>query len=178
MPTARDHRADLLTLAGEVRRDGEWRRGEDEITGGREPEARARGGQLTLDNRPLKDVLSKKRVAPAGLRGVPDERAAGLQADGIGTIDASLSGAKSGAGWRHGARNAVCGWSSFSPASAYVESFNGRLRDKCLNAIGIATANRGTSALHTCALATTSGPGVNVFIAYLRRSIIRRAGAQ
>ena len=29
---------------GEVRRDGEWRREEDEATGGREPEAEACGG--------------------------------------------------------------------------------------------------------------------------------------
>src|SRR6059058_5054208 len=63
--------------------------------------------ELTLDNRALKDVLSKTGSA-CGTSGsrelrrgrVPDERAARLQADGIGTNDASLSGAKSGAGQR------------------------------------------------------------------------------
>jgi hypothetical protein len=32
-------------LEGEVRRDGEWRREEDETPGGREPKAEARGGR-------------------------------------------------------------------------------------------------------------------------------------
>jgi hypothetical protein len=31
MPTARHHGVDLLPLEGEVRRDGEWRREEDEV---------------------------------------------------------------------------------------------------------------------------------------------------
>src|SRR4029077_17063889 len=44
MPTAGDYGADLLPLEGEVRWDGEWRREEDEATGGREPEAEACGG--------------------------------------------------------------------------------------------------------------------------------------
>jgi len=60
--------------------------------------------ELTLDNRALKDVLSKNGSA-CGTSGsrelcgsrVPDERTARLQAVGIGTIDASLSSAKGGA---------------------------------------------------------------------------------
>ena len=44
MPIARDHRADLLPLEGEVRGDGKRRREQDETAGGREPEAEARGG--------------------------------------------------------------------------------------------------------------------------------------
>ena len=62
---------------------------------------------LTLDNRALKDVLSKNGSAcgTSGSRelcrsGVPDERAARLQAVGFGTIDVSLSSAESGARYR------------------------------------------------------------------------------
>src|SRR5438067_5024581 len=51
------------------------------------------------------DVCSSDLCGTSGSRElrrgrVPDERAARLQADGIGTNDASLSGAKSGAGQR------------------------------------------------------------------------------
>lgn len=48
--------------------------------------------QLEDENRKLKHVVCRG--------GVPEERATRLQADGIGTIDASLSGAESGAGQR------------------------------------------------------------------------------
>src|SRR5207249_10555670 len=44
-PAARDQRADLLPLEGEVRRDGQRRGQEAEATGRREPEAEARGGR-------------------------------------------------------------------------------------------------------------------------------------
>src|SRR5437660_12905025 len=62
--------------------------------------------ELTLDNRALKDVL--KTGSACGTSGsrklcrsrVPDERTARLQADGTGTIDASLSSAESRAGQR------------------------------------------------------------------------------
>ena len=45
MPAARDQRADLLPLEGEIRRDGQRRGQEAEATGRREPEAEARGGR-------------------------------------------------------------------------------------------------------------------------------------
>jgi putative transposase len=59
--------------------------------------------ELTLDNRALKDVLSKTSSAcgTSGSRRLRDgavrhERAARLQADGVGTINPSLSTAESG----------------------------------------------------------------------------------
>src|SRR5437016_4977675 len=56
MPAARNQRADLLPLEGEVRRDGQRRGQEAEATGRREPGAERRA--------------LKKLVVPAGLRAV------------------------------------------------------------------------------------------------------------
>jgi len=59
MPTARDYGADLPPLEGEVWRDGEWRREEDEQLEDENRKPKHLVADLTLDNRALKDVLSK-----------------------------------------------------------------------------------------------------------------------
>jgi putative transposase len=58
----------LLPLEGEVRRDGKWGREEAEATGGRKPEAEARGGGPDLGQPGAERRALKKLVGPAGLR--------------------------------------------------------------------------------------------------------------
>ena len=59
MPTARDHGADLLPLEGEVWRDGQQRGKKLKQLEDENRKLKHVVADLTLDNRALKDVLSK-----------------------------------------------------------------------------------------------------------------------